>query len=117
MIAIVEPVGTNIVIIPTLTLTWEATMVAKTFDMAQPAINPDRTEPRSDMFMQSSALYSRINKKSKTSPWLVAGPAIALVVVGGAILFTTGSHPAKPVTSATQPTTSQTVTPAPAVAT
>jgi hypothetical protein len=67
-------------------------MVAKTFDINAPAVAKERAEPRSDMFAQSSALYSRINKKSKTSPWMIIAPAAIVVIVGGAIIASGGSH-------------------------
>ena len=74
-------------------------MVVKTLDISQPAINTDRADSRSDMFAQSNALYSRINKKSKASPWMIIAPIAVVVLVGGALVATSGMHstvPAKP---------------------
>ncbi len=67
-------------------------MVAKTLDISQPVMNTDRSEPRSDMFAQSNALYSRINKKSKASPWMIIAPVAVVVLVGGALVATSSMH-------------------------
>lgn len=72
-------------------------MVTNTYDMGgpRPIITTDRVDPRSEsMFAQSSELYSRINKRpSKRSPWMIIAPAAVLVLVGGALLASTGNHP------------------------
>jgi hypothetical protein len=83
-------------------------MVAKTFDMSQPTTTTERIEPRSDMFSQSSALYSRINKRKSTSPWMIIAPVAVVVLVGGALLASTGSHQAVLVKAKPAPTSSKT---------
>ncbi len=67
-------------------------MVANTLKMDQPVLTASVADPRSDMFAQSSALYSRINKKTKTSPWMIIAPAAVIVLVGGALVATSTPH-------------------------
>jgi hypothetical protein len=69
-------------------------MVVKTVDLGAPAMNAARLDARADMFAQSNALYSRINKSSKTSPWMIVAPAVVVALVGGALIAGSAMHPA-----------------------
>lgn len=86
-------------------------MVANTFNMTdRPVINTTDTEPRSDMFAQSAALYGRVNKRrTGVSPWMIIAPIAVVVLGGGALLASSG----RPTTHTVTRTSTATVAAAP----